>query len=86
MRHFYTRLTLGIVFLVCLVFSIITLNIPFALLYIFLSAAMLLSAYSLWKKKGDDQDGSSQGKYARDGNSRSSEYSEKDIPDRDSRR
>ena len=31
MRHFYTRLTLGIVFLiVCLVFSIITLNIPFA--------------------------------------------------------
>lgn len=56
MRHFYTRLVLGIVFVVCLIFSIVTLNIPFALLYVFLAAAMLLSAWSLWKKDGDDQD------------------------------
>lgn len=56
MRHFYTRLVLGIVFVVCLIFSIVTLNIPFALLYVFLAAAMLLSAWSLWKKGGDDQD------------------------------
>ena len=78
MRHFYTRLTLGIVFLVCLVFSIITLNIPFALLYVFLSAAMLLSAHSLWKKGRDDQ--------SRDDKNRDRSSQEKNIQEKDSRR
>ncbi|HJA66640.1 MAG TPA: hypothetical protein H9955_10035 [Candidatus Mediterraneibacter cottocaccae] len=78
MRHFYTRLTLGIVFLVCLVFSIITLNIPFALLYVFLSAAMLLSAHSLWEKGRDDQ--------SRDDQNRDRSSQEKNIQEKDSRR
>lgn len=78
MRHFYTRLILGIVFLVCLVFSIITLNIPFALLYVFLSAAMLLSAHSLWEKGRDDQ--------SRDDQNRDRSSQEKNIQEKDSRR
>ena len=78
MRHFYTRLTLGIVFLVCLVFSIITLNIPFALLYVFLSAAMLLSAHSLWEKGRDDQ--------SRDGQNRDRGSQQMNIQEKDSRR
>ena len=55
MRHMYTRFVLGIVFLACLVFSLFTMNIPFALLYLALSVAMLSSAYSLWKKEKKDR-------------------------------
>ena len=32
MRHFYFRLILGIVFIGCMIFSFVTMNIPFALL------------------------------------------------------
>ena len=46
MRHFYFRLVLGIVFVACMIFSFVTMNIPFALLYLFLSCALFLSAYS----------------------------------------
>ena len=35
MRHFYFRLILGIVFIGCMIYSFVTMNIPFALLYIF---------------------------------------------------
>lgn len=55
MRHFYFRLFLGIVFVACLVFSIFTLNVPFAVLYLVLSIAFLFSAYSLWKKDKDNR-------------------------------
>ena len=41
MRHFYFRLILGIVFVACMIFSFVTMNIPFALLYLFLSCALL---------------------------------------------
>lgn len=49
MRHFYFRLIMGILFMVCLVFSIYTMNLWFALLYLFLGGAFLYSAYSIWK-------------------------------------
>ena len=53
MRHFYFRLILGIVFICCMIYSFITMNIPFALLYIFLGGVFLDSAYSIWKKEKD---------------------------------
>lgn len=53
MRHFYFRLILGILFLACLVFSLVTMNIPFAVLYLALGIAFLSSAYSLWKDNSD---------------------------------
>ncbi|MBB5263476.1 putative membrane protein [Catenibacillus scindens] len=53
MRHFYIRLTLGIVFICCMIFCFVTMNIPFALLYIFLGGVFLYSAYSIWKKEKD---------------------------------
>lgn len=55
MRHFYFRLILGIVFLVCMIYSIITANVQFVLLYLFLSIVLLASAYSLWKKDRDNR-------------------------------
>mgnify|MGYP005822227003 CR=1 FL=1 len=55
MRHFYIRLVLGIVFAACLLFSIATMNLSFALLYLALAAAFLSSAYSLWKKGKDGE-------------------------------
>lgn len=55
MRHFYFRLILGIVFIGCMVFSFVTMNIPFALLYLALGVVFLLSAYSLWKKDKDNR-------------------------------
>lgn len=63
MRHFYVRATLGAVFAVCLVFCLVTANLPFALLYLALSSLFLGSAYALWKKEkgrrkgpgGDDE-------------------------------
>ena len=51
MRHFYFRLILGIVFIGCMIYSFVTMNIPFALLYIFLGGVFLYSAYSIWKKE-----------------------------------
>lgn len=54
MRHFYFRLILGIVFAVCMIFSIATMNILFALLYLFLGTLFLVSAHTLWKKGKDD--------------------------------
>ena len=55
MRHFYFRLILGIVFVICMIYSLITANISFALLYIVLSIAFLASAYSLWKKEKNNR-------------------------------
>lgn len=55
MRYFYFRLILGIVFIVCMIFSFVTMNIPFSLLYLFLGAMFLFSAYLLWKKDKDDR-------------------------------
>ena len=55
MRHFYFRLILGIVFIACMIFSFVTMNIPFALLYIFLGGSFLYSAYSIWKKDKDNR-------------------------------
>lgn len=55
MRHFYFRLILGIVFVCCMIFSVFTMNIPFALLYLVLGGAFLFSAYSLRKKDKDNR-------------------------------
>ena len=60
MRHFYFRLILGIVFIGCMIFSFVifsfvTMNIPFALLYIFLGGSFLYSAYSIWKKNKENR-------------------------------
>lgn len=55
MRHFYFRLILGIVFIVCMIYSFVTMNIPFALLYLVLGGAFLFSAYWLWKKDKDNR-------------------------------
>ncbi len=56
MRHYYFRLSLGIVFLICMVFSIVTLNIPFALLYVILGSQFLYSAYTLRKNGKDNRE------------------------------
>lgn len=37
-------------FIVCMIYSFVTMNIPFVLLYIFLGGVLLFSAHSLWKK------------------------------------
>lgn len=50
MRHFYFRLTMGIVFAGCLIFSAVTMNLPGVLLFLFMSTTFLYSAYTLWKK------------------------------------
>lgn len=50
MRHFYFRFIMGIIWLLCAVFSGITLNIPFAVFYIALGIHFLYSAYAIWKK------------------------------------
>lgn len=55
MRHFYFRLIMGIVFVVCLIFSIVTMNLPGALLFLFMSVTFLASAYRLWTKEGGGQ-------------------------------
>lgn len=54
MRHYYFRLVLGIVFLICMVYSFLTANLPFAFLYLVLGGVFLFSAYSLWKKNKDN--------------------------------
>lgn len=55
MRHFYFRLVLGIVFLLCAVYSFVTANIAFAMLYIILGAVFLFSAYTIWKKNKENR-------------------------------
>lgn len=50
MRHFYFRLILGIVWLIAAIFSAVSGNIPFAVLYVALGMVFLYSAYSIWKK------------------------------------
>lgn len=55
MRHFYFRLILGIVFAVYMIYSFITANIPFALLYLVLGIVFLASAYSLWRNDKDNR-------------------------------
>ena len=52
MRHFYFRLTMGFVFLFCLIFSAVTMNVSGMLLFVFMSAAMFYGAYNEWKRNG----------------------------------
>jgi len=56
MRHYYFRLILGILFLVCMIFCFITANIPFALLYLMLGGMFSLSARSLHKKSSEEKE------------------------------
>lgn len=55
MRHFYFRLILGVIFIICAVYSFITANIPFALMYVVLGGVFLYSAYTIWKKNKDNR-------------------------------
>lgn len=55
MRHFYFRLVLGIIFVICMIYSFITANIPFALFYLAFGGMFLFSAYSIWKKEKDNR-------------------------------
>lgn len=55
MRHFYFRLVLGIVFLICMVYSFITVNISFVVMYLILGGAFVFSAYSIWKKEKNNR-------------------------------
>ena len=55
MRHFYFRLLLGLVFVGCMLYSFVTGNTPFALMYLVLGGAFLFSSYSLWKKNKDGE-------------------------------
>lgn len=55
MRHYYVRLILGVVFVVCAVFSLFTANLPFALLYVALGGAYLSSASMIRKDHRDDR-------------------------------
>ena len=48
MRHFYFRLVMGFVFLVCFVFSAITVNT----MGIIMGSAMFYGAYTEWKRIG----------------------------------
>ena len=53
MRHFYFRLTFGIVWLAAAVVSVVKANISFAALYAVLGIVFLWSAYSIRKKERD---------------------------------
>lgn len=55
MRHFYFCLILGVVFVICAIYSFITVNIPFALMYVVLGGVFLYSAYTIWKKSKDNR-------------------------------
>ena len=50
MRHFYFRLIFGIVWLAAAVVSVVSANIPFAVLHAVLGVVFLRSAFSIWKK------------------------------------
>ena len=52
MRHFYFRLVMGFVFLVCLVFSALTVNTMGIGLFVFMSIMMFYGAYQEWKRNG----------------------------------
>lgn len=54
MRHFYFRLTLGIVWLAAAVASVVKANISFAVLYVALGIVFLWSAFSN-SEKGEGQ-------------------------------
>ena len=56
MRHFYFRLILGVIFVICAIYSFVTANIPFALMYVVLSGVFLYSAYTIWKKNKDNRE------------------------------
>ena len=49
MRHYYFRLIMGFVFLACLIFSAVTMNVSGVVLFIFMSAAMFYGAYTAWE-------------------------------------
>lgn len=55
MRHFYFRLIVGIVLLICMIYCCISGNLQFALMYLFMGGAFLYSAYSIWKKSKDER-------------------------------
>ncbi len=55
MRHFYFRIILGVIFAICAVYSFITANIPFALMYVVLGGVFLCSAYTIRKKSKDNR-------------------------------
>ena len=55
MRHFYFRLVLGLVFAGCAVYSFVTANIPFALMYVALGGVFLYSACTIRKKEENDR-------------------------------
>ena len=57
MRHFYFRLILGIVWLAAAVFSVVSANIPFAIMYAVLGIVFLRSAFSIWKKEKREDNG-----------------------------
>ena len=57
MRHFYLRMIFGIVWLAAAVVSVVGANIPFAVLYIALGILFLWSAYIIWKKGKDEDNG-----------------------------
>lgn len=50
MRHYYFRLVIGFVWLAAAVASMVTANIPFAILYVVLGIIFLYSAYTIHKK------------------------------------
>ena len=49
MRHFYFRLILGIVFIGCMIYSFVTMNIPFALL----GMVIIVLFYRSAREQGD---------------------------------
>ncbi len=55
MRHCYFRLILGVIFAICAVYSFITANIPFAIMYVVLGGVFLYSAYTIWKNSKDNR-------------------------------
>jgi len=57
MRHFYFRFLFGFVWLGAAVVSAVNANSSFAALYALLGIVFLWSAYSIWKKKKDQEDG-----------------------------
>lgn len=55
MRHFYFRLILGLIFVGCAVCSFVTVNIPFALMYVALGGIFLYSARTIRKKEENNR-------------------------------
>lgn len=55
MRHFYFRLVLGLIFVGCAIYSFVTVNIPFALMYVVLGGVFLCSACTIRKKEENNR-------------------------------